>query len=101
MQLKKQSNIKFGLLGIIAIANVGCSTQRSIPSEPELDSFVINCSIKTQQVEYLQSLRMSKLELQIAALTAPFTVRSGALPDRHTNSVINDHIRRIQRECNG
>ena len=56
MQLDR-INGKFGILGIIVILlNVGCATQNiSSISREDLDTFVIDCSRRDEQIRYLLS----------------------------------------------
>lgn len=96
-----RSSIKFGLLGMCAIASVGCSTHSTVnyPTYAELETFRVDCNIKQQQVEYLQSLRSTKYQRQVAALTSPVDVTRYAMPSRYTNALINDKLRLLAREC--
>lgn len=103
---------KFGILGIIVILfSTGCASQNVTPvSRQDLNTFVIDCSKRDEQLRYLASLASSPGEqgdARLANLVQPYKILTD--PDTFVqrynvgNGQINYDIRQliwlIQRNC--
>lgn len=96
--------IACGVFAIIAIAgSAGCATQRPVMNSWDLDHFWTDCSRKQQQIEFLQSLRVTgddQARAALARLVSLDAKRSwelDSIASGRTNWIINQHLMALAR----
>ena len=112
MQLKRISG-KFGILGIIVIlCNTGCATQNVTSiSKEDLNTFVIDCTRRDEQLRYLANLASSPGEqanAKLSNMVQPYKILTDPDVFNQRNNVANGQINYdirqliwlIQRNCN-
>jgi len=114
---KGHLNIKNGILSIIAILFVSGCAVNPTPNKYEFDNpftidpprgpimfmddlnyFQIDCKNKREQVELLQSMRRTKVEIIKAKFMAPFR-GTGPIPNERSNWMINYYLTELRDKC--
>lgn len=69
MKTSMPSNIKFGKFALVVLVSLtGCASQRIAPSQDKLATFVPNCAMAQEQLDWLRSVRPTYREHQDARL---------------------------------
>lgn len=106
--IKQQLKLAFGAFAIIA--SVSINAQSRVMSTVDLDHFQIDCRIKAQQIQFLQSMRVTADERMAAGLTniallwqrftqpAEFQQRAN-IGNGYSNWTINQLLVRLAHDC--
>lgn len=102
MSVKRK--IACGIFATLAIvASAGCATQKVAMNSWDLDHFWTDCSRKQQQIEFLQSLRVSPQDQARARLARMISTNAergwelDSIASGRTNWIINQHLLALSR----
>lgn len=95
MNMSRKSVAVFGICATLAILCSGCASPRSEPMGfVDLDSFQIDCSKRTQQIAFLQSMRSTpddRLFARASNALQPWLPYTN--PEQHYNNAVRGHGR--------
>ena len=96
--------IACGAFAIIAIASsAGCATQNTVMNSWDLDHFWTDCRRKQEQIEFLQSLRVTPQDQARAAMSRLVSLDAkrswelDSIASGRTNWIINQHLMALSR----
>lgn len=105
-----RSAVVFGVSVIFVSLFSGCASQPKTMHVVDLENFQVNCRIKEQQIQLLQSMRQSRDDRLVAGLSnlvqpwgrwfgSDEYVQRANVHNGRTNWLINQHLMHLSRDC--